>query len=339
MPTTTQEAQTMEARYQRAVTFERGSYCTGATLDHGDQIVLNSIVIPAWLDDRTFLYKKSVVNGFEFRYVDVEHQNNDAAFDHSVLALALEHMTEQAVDEKRLPITKVGYSHTPFQLRFLAFDRHWQFDGNVCIEIEKPPEYLVSPNGEKAVFVRDYNVWLNTFSNREEQQLTADGDEAFQYGAASLVWGFEGDPLKHQMIWSADSSKLFVVQRDTRSLREVTTIDYVPDEGIYPVARTYKTAFPGDKQVENFRLAVIDVNTGVVIPAQHSPIPTFGEGGGIVAQGLAWWSADNQFVYFIDVERGERTASVVELNAATGATRVLFKETASTFVSRSPLCL
>src|SRR6202043_26182 len=44
------------------------------------------------------------------------------------------------------------------------------------------------------------------------------------------------------------------------------------------------------------------------------------------------WSSDAKTAYFVDIERGEKTARVESVNAESGATRELFSEASETYV-------
>src|SRR5690606_19359688 len=52
----------------------------------------------------------------------------------------------------------------------------------------------------------------------------------------------------------------------------------------------------------------------------------------IFGSGLAWWSKDSHVAYFVDIERGERQASVVRFDLRSGHCRTVFTEESDSYV-------
>ena len=314
----------IQARYEQAQTLMQGML--------SKELTLNDAVFPHWIDDSDcFWYLRDTKDGKEFRRVDAAKAENLSAFDHDALAKALSSASGQTVDARDLPITELTFILQPLQIQFSAFGKRWLFDSEntTCNEIEVPPqiEGLCSPDGKKAVFVRDHNLWVRDRITGKENALTEDGSAEYYYGGAPLA-------ADVQALWSPDSRHVLTHQLD---LREVTTrhlVHHVPQDGtIRPQLTDYKMAYPGDKQVAGYRLISINIETGEVQAADYRRLPFYDIGVGFFTdEKLAWWADDNQRAFFVDVERGAKTVRVVELNTQTGATRVLIDETSETFV-------
>ena len=317
--------------YQRAALFEQ---LTDPQPKPEVQLVLNDLPAPLWIGDSAcFFYRRELKGGAEYRLVDAQAGTNKAAFDHQVLASALAEALGQAVDGHNLPISMVEISLSPLQVRFMAFKKHWSFspDNPVCTEeFPSPSEWVISPNGKKAAFTKDYNLWLRDIASGEEKPLTDDGEEFYRYAFATCAWGHDAN-YDCQLLWSPDSQHIMTTQRDTRQIKLTPCIDYVPMDGsMRPQLRQYQTPLPGEKHVEQYRVLSLDINTGLQQGADYRCIPTCRSGHGLRDERLAWWGKDSRLAYFVELERGECLARVVEFDTFTGVTRVVFEERSET---------
>ena len=76
----------------------------------------------------------------------------------------------------------------------------------------------------------------------------------------------------------------------------------------------------------------IELASGEKLAADYRPIPFSRTGYGyFTEERLGWWSNDNQHAFFVDIERETHNVRVVEFDTASGATRILFEEPASSF--------
>ena len=128
-------------------------------------------------------------------------------------------------------------------------------------------------------------------------------------------------------MWSPDSRLFFTLQTDEREVPELPATTYVPADGLRPTVHPNRTSMPGDAHVTEFRLFVLDPQTGAQLEPEHSDIPASRMSDTPFAAETVWWSADGGTVYFVDLERGERAAHVRAFDVATGTTTTLFSET------------
>ena len=331
----------MEVRYHRAQHLMRGIFT--------NNISFNDMVYPVWIENSDcFWYERTTKAGTgdaarfgkEYRLVDANATTNQRAFDHKMLAVALAKVAKQDVDADNLPIDKVNMSLDPVTLSFDAFDKRWQFNGQTetCTEIQcMPDEWVLSPDGEKAVFTSDNNLWVRNLVSSGERALTRDGHQDYAYAAIATAWGIAYDPTcLAQALWSPDSQWVFTIQRDTRQVKTLPVVDHVPTDGsLRPQLQEVKVAYPGDDHVETLRLVAIHVETGRLQEANYRQIPVTCNGHGFFTEGMGWWGADSRHIYFVDMERDYKTVRVVEFNAETGITRILIEETADTHLNLS----
>ncbi|QIB67000.1 DPP IV N-terminal domain-containing protein [Kineobactrum salinum] len=165
----------MSARYARA---------TASTASALASLVLNASVSPHWLDGGGFWYRRALRGGGEFRVVQASGINS-VAFDHARLATSV----SQAADAMLRPL---GLNVTALQ------PGQWvevTVEGNIvrctlvdyrCAEPIVPqaakPRQLLSPDGRKAVFVKDHDLWLKEIASGRESALTANGEAYFAWG-------------------------------------------------------------------------------------------------------------------------------------------------------------
>ena len=311
--------------------------------------VLNSQVLPVWIpNSQCFWYEKQLPgNAKEFRLVNADLASNSCAFDHQALALALSEAAGQPVDMHHLPINDLNGQLTrtidlclnPLTVHFSAFDQRWSFvnETHTLTAIEQNAVHdLISPDGQKMAFTRDYNLWVRDLRTLQEQPLTSDGEEDYQYAIPGSVFGNDAfvSRLGLQACWSPDSKRLLTVQLDQRQVKTVGVVSHVPEDGsLRPQTVLRKLAFPGDAHIETYRLLAIDVETARCQEASYGRVPvTFGGSGGFFENSLGWWNTDSKTAYFVDVDRYYKYARVIAFNTDNGVSRILFEETSSAHV-------
>ena len=354
------DEQSVLARYRRAEALEH-EFCN-------QSMVLNATILPHWIkDSHCFWYTRkkrqesggSIDIATEFRLVNAEaaSNSNSEAFDHQLLADVLSRAAERDVNPNDLPISELTLELSPVRASFTAFGKRWQFDESkeTCEEIKvnapNPSGWLVSPDGKKAAFSRDHNLWVQDLESGEEYALTKDGEQYYAYGvqpeSRSLLDGIPGIvswfPNSLEALWSPDSSRVFTLQTDERQVRTVPSIQYVPQDGtVAPRVIERKYALSGDKHIVQYRMVVIDVATAKETAADY---PTIDDalishcpfnGNMSSKSNLAWWSSDSSHAYFVDMSRGQKAARMVAFNVLTGATKILFEESTNTYLNLIP---
>ena len=314
----------MQNRYQRAQSIMQGF--------KSKTIAFNTTVIPHWIDDTDyFWYARERQEGKEFRLVDAASASNKIAFDHQRLADALMEVSGQCVDPDDLPIKNLAWILSPLNISFDALDKRWQFfeEEGLCIELPVNPEnWLISPNGKQAAFAREYNIWIIDLASGDERPLTRDGEKLYPYAVGPSAWGYrKAGPT--EAVWSPDSNYLLTLQADSRSVKTLPIMEYVPkDNTLRPrVMGDRRVAFPGDENVEQYRFLSIEVATGKHQEAHYQKVSVFRNANGFFSSGHGWWSEDNRHAYFIEIVRGgDHTVRFVEFDTHTGATHILIEE-------------
>ena len=80
----------------------------------------------------------------------------------------------------------------------------------------------VSPDGKRAAFIRNYNLWVRDIATARETQLTTDGQKDFGYATDNAGWIKSDRPV---LIWSPDSRKIATFQQDDRPVGEMYLVN------------------------------------------------------------------------------------------------------------------
>ena len=344
----------IQSRYQQAQTLSQGQFSTN--------IIKNDVILPHWINNsESFWYVRSGENGREFILANAKDATKVMAFDHGILADQLNTATGKKVDSNDLPLKDLTVTLLPTTIRFQAFDKFWIFDTDQSrLEEDEPegesqnklhyagdgmvpfvldmhglPEALTSPDGKLSVFVRDFNLWVRDEATGKDVALTTNGTAEQGYGVAP-----NGLDTAVQGCWSPDSKRLLVVQLNTEGETERPVTYLAPEDGsLNPQVARLKLGYPGDEQVNEYRLFWIEIETGQVHQVDYpglSPIPSCGVSfWGFFTNGQGWWSSDCRRAFFAHSTRTGSRVQVVELDTETGNTRILFEETADCLVNLS----
>lgn len=322
------------ARYMSAQSIMSG-YLT-------NRLVLNDAVFPHWIirndgsDSYCFWYRKETTFGKEIRLVDARARTNITAFDHQVLAEELTQISGQLQDGRNLPLTNLSIDLDPMKVFFEAFGKRWVFSSGCRLsEVAEDVHRhfgITSPDGRKVAFVREHDVYVRDEVSGKEKRLTSDGAEDNCYGGT--YWNIDTNV---QILWSPDSTHLFVVQLNTKGVKTLPRICYAPpNTSSRPIQSPLKMACIGDEFIERYRLVVINIVSGVNIEPDYPEIPYPYHGpenyAGYFTGNLGWWSSDSRSVCFIDISRGSKKISVMHWDIYSGVIRKLFEEVAETYL-------
>lgn len=308
------------------------------------RLVCNDAVFSHWLkspdgkDTDCFWYRRDTAAGKVFRFVNANRATNTQAFDHNAMATALAAASQQDVDPIDLPISVTSIALNgdllPDTVYFSAFQKNWLFNSQAedCEQLlpekKRAIEGLVSPDGKKTAFVRDYNLWVYNHLTDKEYALTEDGCADNFYATDRFL-----TPIVHAL-WSPDSQRLLSYRLDRRHVASTPTVQHVPLDGsLRPQLTEEKVSYDNDREIECYNLVAIDIETCSIQSADYSPLALTRNGYGFFsAEKMGWWRHNSTLAYLIDIERGTHNLRVVEFDTTTGLTRTLFEERASSFI-------
>ncbi len=199
------------------------------------------------------------------------------------------------------------------------------------------PHERASPDGEWVLFRRGDDVWLRAAKGGAERRLTSDGEPAHSYGKsadanlATVTLARKGVALPPVALWSPDSRRILLCRLDERAVGDFPMVQHVPEDGsARPRYWPLKLALSGDTALPMVEYLIIEAASGRINPVAAGPL--IGGVASAIERSEAWWSADSARVYVTDRDRLSRRLSLLEFDAAAGASRVAVEETADTFI-------
>lgn len=315
-----------------------------------NSLVLRSGVRPAWLPDERFWYRVTTAEGSEFVLVDPAHGTREAAFDQMKLAAALSKAANGTYDGRRLPFNSIDFSADGQSVLFNLSGRRYQCDraGAQCAAIGAATgggrggrggrgglggggrAEVLSPDGQRAAFIRDYNLWVREVHGGKETQLTTDGVKDYGYATDNAGWTSSERPI---VLWSPDSRKIATFQQDQRKVGEMYLVETKVG---HPTLKEWKYPLPGDPVVTMIERVIIDVEAPKVIRLQMPPDQHRSSlCDDVECRGGEWgdvqWSPDAKHLAFVSTSRDHRDEKLRVGDAETGAIREVFEEKVATF--------
>jgi dipeptidyl-peptidase-4 len=309
---------------------------------------------PTWLDDGRVWYSVTVPNGSEFVIVDPARRTRARVFDHSRLASAINAAiaTGDRVQATRLGFSTFELSKDGREITFSASNRRLKCDIQTyqCSRVDttraadapvplRPGTFSTSPDGKRAVFIRDHNLWVRDVTTGRETQLTTDGIKDFGYATDNAGWTKSDRPV---VTWSPDSKKIATFQHDARGTSEM----YLVSTNVgAPRLQAWKYPLPGDSVIFRISRVVIDLEApgGPKVvrfqmpPDQHrSTVSDHIACSGSTICDVQWYP-DGSHVAFVSSSRDHKEAWMRVANASTRAVRTLFKEEMATQVGDASL--
>ena len=133
--------------------------------------------------------------------------------------------------------------------------------------MDPPRPSSVSPDGLKAAFIRDHNLWVKDLLTGRETALTTDGVKDFGYATNNAGWVHSDRPV---VTWSPDSKKIATFQHDGRQVGEM----YLVDTRVgHPRLEAWKYPLPGDEHIFMLHRVIIDVEQPKVVRLKTDPDP------------------------------------------------------------------
>jgi len=322
--------------YQRAES--RLSYGTEPYIDHAS-------VRPEWLPSGKFWFRTLGATGSEFILVDPAKKTKSAAFDQAKLAAALSTATGKKYEALLLPFSNINFSADEKSISFRVDGQVWHADLNSYILTKddgKAPAgrnagggrrrggglEVLSPDGTKAAYIKDWNLWVRDVATGKTTQLTTDGVKDYGYATDNAGWtSSEGAVLR----WSPDSKKIATFKDDQR---EVGNMYLVSTKVGHSTLREWKYPLPGDAVIPMIERVIIEVDQPKVIKIQVPADPHRASLSDDIASSGTFddvdWTADGSELAFLSTSRDHKDEKFRIADAATGAVREVFEEKVAT---------
>lgn len=187
---------------------------------------------------------------------------------------------------------------------------------------------VLSPDGKKAAFIKDYNLWIRDIATNQLTQLTTDGVQYYGYATDNAGWKHSDNAI---LQWSPDSKKIATFQQDERKAGDM----YLVSTNVgHPKLEAWKYPLPGDSNIIMIERVIINVDTPKVIRLQVAPDPHRASLSDDISSSGTFddvcWSDDATQLAFVSTSRDHKIEKVRIADAATGAVREVFEETVPT---------
>jgi dipeptidyl aminopeptidase/acylaminoacyl peptidase len=309
-------------------------------------LVFRATVRANWLPDDRFWYRNTIPGGAEFVLIDPARAARETAFDHAAIAASLSKATGNSYTALTLPFSTIEYADDSKSIHFSAADRRWTCDrqGTSCTSTPVAARdggrrtgggpgganpQVVSPDGKRAAFIREFNLWVRDTATGAETQLTTDGVKDYGYATNDAGWVKSDTPV---VVWSPDSKKIATFQHDSRGVGEMY---YVTTVVGHPTLTVNKYPLPGDDKIFMIDRVVIDVDQKQVTRLKMPADPHRSSLCDHVVCGGTWadvqWSPDGSEVAFLSTSRDHKREDLRVANAATGEIRDVLSERVETF--------
>lgn len=280
-----------QAQAQTGKTYTNSDYeRAAAKLSGNTSQLIDNDIRPQWLPDGRLWYRSLTENQMEFKLFDPSNKQQ-------ILAESMQEL----------------------------FDK-----GDIKPNQSRPSRNeVLSPNGNYAAFIRDWNLWVREIATGNESALTTDGIKDFGYATDNAGWKQSDRPI---LSWSPDSKKIATFQQDQR---HVSDMYLVKTKVGAPELKQWKYPIPGDEDIIRIHRVIIEVSDSPkIIKLRMSPDARRGtscddiscEGGfdDVV------WSEDSQQLVFVSTSRDHKQENIRIANTQTGEVKDIFEEVVDT---------
>jgi dipeptidyl-peptidase 4 len=255
-----------------------------------NKLVFNSNVNPNWLPNGDFWYNNTTPKGNEIVVIHSADGTRKTGTD-----------LKSLLPENNTHSTST-YTVTPFEVK--------------------------SPDGKKAAFIKDWNLWVKDLATQKETQLTFDGVKDYGYATDNAGWKHSNKAI---LLWSPDSKKIATFLQDQRHVKDM----YLVSTNVgAPKLEAWKYPLPGDEKIIQIERVIIEVETPKVIRFNMAPDPRRGTLCDDISCSGSFddneWNADGTKLAFVSTSRDHKEAKVRIADALTGAVKDIFEEKVAT---------
>ena len=300
-------------------------------------------------DTDRFWYRNNTGSGFEFILVNPAATGRDPLFDHYRLASAMSLANDTSYVPEKLPFSTFRFGGTESEIEFAAGSRRFLCDiaEYACTVADTLPSrtaFAESPDGRWEAFAHEYNLYVRPAEGGDSIPLTTDGEKYYAYGYSEPRPNQQRQgpgPRAPTLSWSPDSRYIAVSRQDERDVEHMHYISYTPQR---PRHFSQPYALPGDSVIPLPSVHILAVEEtappdgsapGLRATANHrveiAPTPHQLSFRGSAPDSA--WSADGTRLHVNYFTRGSQRVFLAQIDAATGASRVILGDSTQTFVS------
>lgn len=295
----------------------------------------NSMAIyPEFINDSDrFWYSFSDSNGKRYYYVDPAKKLKRLLFDNDELVAQISKETRKAYNSKDLSLQSIEFDKKERSFTF-EFDgakyRYTVKTGKVeKIDSLQPWSgreswMKYSPDSLYILYCKNHNLYVmgnkDKGQDSTEVQLTFDAEKNFTF--AKEMDDSDGE-VETVAEWFKDSKKIYAVREDARKVKDLYLVNSLSQPR--PTLKTYKYDMPGDKEISQSELLVIDVETKKITKFNIDRWQDqYFE--------VLYVSNDSERIYFERTNRAYNEKELCVINVLTGEVKVLVHEVDKPFM-------
>ena len=304
-------------------------------------LVTGGTVQASWLPDDRFYYQSITATGPQWMLVDPAKRTRTPLFDPAAMAATLGTAAGTPVDARTLSTRRVEVATDAQHVTIdVGNGRRYTCDvkSTACAAATDPATVtraggrrnretgnaVTSPDGKRAAFIHDWNLWVRDVATGKETQLTTDGTLNNGYATDNAGWQHSDRAI---LLWSPDSRRIATQQQDERNVGEM----YLVDTRVgHSRLSQWKYPLPGDSVVAMISRVIIDVDGGKVVRLQTPPDYHRAMLGDDLSMDDLSWSPDASRLAYVSTSRDHKSATVHVADATTGAVRTVFTESSPT---------
>ena len=186
----------------------------------------------------------------------------------------------------------------------------------------------LSPDGTKAAYVSEYNLYAEDLASGESRALTTDGNRKFING--TFDWAYEEEFFcRDGFRWAPDSRQIAFWQIDDRKVKDYLMINNT--DSIYPYIVPVEYPIAGEAP-SPFRIGVVNIASGNMQWMRISTDPVLQS----YVPRMEWAPSGNELIVQ-HLSRRQNESELLLCNAATGEAKPIYKEKDSAWIDILPL--
>ena len=183
---------------------------------------------------------------------------------------------------------------------------------------------IISPDGSKAVFIKNWNLYMRNVESGKETQLTTDGVKNYGYATDNAGWKHSDRPI---VLWSPDSKKIATFQQDQRHVSDMYLVETKVGE---PRLETWKYPIAQDSAIIQIERVIIDTQDQSVLRLKTPADPRRGTLCDDIACSGSFddneWSPNSKQLAYVTSSRDHKIATLKVADAETGEVRQVLQE-------------
>jgi dipeptidyl aminopeptidase/acylaminoacyl peptidase len=307
-------------------------YQRAAAMQNFDKRIAHTEITPHWIDGgNRFWYLDSYQQKRTFVLVDPVRNTREPAFDQTRLAAGLSVATGAPAEADKLPFFSFDFvdAGRAISLSVAGKRLRCSLADYVCRDqpVLSRPGDIVTPDGLRALFVRDDNLWLRDLTSGEESKLTSDGVPGNSYAQYSLptfdLMKFPAMPLASV---SPGSRYALAWRTDVTGVSQAAVVE--TRVGKLPQVHSYPYSVPGDATLPQATGMLIDLVDRKVVPVKLPSISRI-----LPTEQIARWDPKLPRVAFNEDSRGYKSVKIHVADADSGAIVTPVNDTTDTFIA------